>query len=128
MSSKAIRMAESILGVKQSEMDPRLVKFITDMSNNCRRLGADIQSRQIVSLAVTTYDTFMTKEEPIYYAITRNIGDTTLNGREYLLDIEDKVVLFESSEDAGNFFIANGISIDTEDLEIVEYDGHKGVR
>ena len=43
------------------------------------------------------------------YAIARPINGILLNGREYILDNDDNLMLFPSEQDAVNFLHSHGI-------------------
>lgn len=43
------------------------------------------------------------------YAIARPINGISLNGREYVLDNGNNLMLFQSEQDAVNFLLSHGI-------------------
>jgi predicted Zn-ribbon and HTH transcriptional regulator len=51
--------------------------------------------------------------------ICRPLGETTLNGLEYLLDGRNEIRHFVSVEEAGDFLRKHGINIDNEDESII---------
>jgi len=59
------------------------------------------------------------------YVITRVNGDTTLNGRQFLLDGEDNLMVFDSVEDAEKLLAHNGIKADGHSISIDEYEPPK---
>lgn len=51
------------------------------------------------------------------YAISRHINGISLNGREYCLDEEDNVLLFDSFELAKEYLITRLVDCEEEDLQ-----------
>jgi hypothetical protein len=57
------------------------------------------------------------------YAISRHINGISLNGKEYCLDGEDNVLLFDSFESAKEYLLMHLVDCDEEDLnEDIEND------
>jgi len=50
------------------------------------------------------------------YSIYRHINDISLNGREYILDADDKLMLFPTHQEAMEYLEQNGIT--REDIGI----------
>ncbi len=54
------------------------------------------------------------------YVVSRAIEGVTINGKEYLIDENDKIMTFETEADAKAFMDDSGVTEDAYDIDIEE--------
>ena len=116
-----IAMAARMKNVDPDDLTVGFKEMLMKTDGYARVEKGSIVSRQIVALAISIFESiFGSVVKRVSFAVSRNAGETTLNGREYLLDDKNNIMVFNTVEDATGYLVANGINIDEEELMEIE--------
>ena len=123
MGPTVIEAVAEIKEVEPGMLSSGFVSMIEAAEGYVKKLGGELRSRQIAALATAMYES---TGRPVVietlYCVTRPVNGISINGREFLLDNDNNVMVFETKIDAVMFLENEGIYLDEDSsIEVEEY-------